>query len=79
MRKFPKTITVTVDADVCLDEFETKDLIEELDRRRGHERIETLQTGFSSKESMLKYIKSVVGLKKWHDNERLIQEIRDLF
>ena len=66
-----------------LDEVDTKYLVQELNKRkdRNNYRIDIDDYDipiFKDSEQLLKYIKRLLGLRQWHDKNRVISEIKEL-
>lgn len=78
MRKTCRTISLNVDVDLEMDEIDTQDLKDELERRKEEINDEDFVPSFKTTDELLKYLNKVVGLKIWHSKERLIKEINDL-
>ncbi len=82
-------VTLNVDVDVDMRDFDDDDLIEELESRdyfitKAKVSIRDKYGDFVYPElknqmELLKFIKGVLGLRDWHTKERIISEINDLF
>jgi len=84
-------IEVDVDIEDYLDEVESKYLVKELNQRGFNipEEIEVKKDNygkeiysfpvFKTKEDLLRFVKEAIGLKPWHDKERVINEIKELY
>jgi hypothetical protein len=70
-------ISIEVDIEDYINEIESNDLIKEL-KKRGKS-IPSDVPIFSTREKHLRYIKWVLGLQPYHDNERVLAEIKELF
>ena len=64
--------------DIDLNEIDTDDLMEELKSRDDVEEIELIPK-FKEPQGQLAFIKETLGLKNWHDKERVLQEIELLY
>ena len=72
---------IEVDIEDYLDEVSDNYLIDELKRRgyiisRKNLKIKNEQHEFKTDNDLLNYLKDLMGLRRYHDNERLIYEIR---
>ncbi len=72
-------ISIEVDTDDILMDVDTDDLISELKLRnvkciRGNYK----KMELSQKDSQISVIRQVLGLREWHDKNRIIQEIINL-
>ena len=65
---------IDVDIDEVFSQIDTDDLKAELE-----ERAECLMSDIETQDEKLAFIKELLGLKKWHDKERLLQEIESLY
>ena len=74
---------IDIEIEEYLDEVDTKYLVQELNKRkdRNNYRIDIDDYDipiFKDSEQLLKYIKRLLGLSKWHDKNRVISEIKEL-
>jgi hypothetical protein len=85
-------VEVDIDIEDYLDECESKYMVRELNKRgfkipeKEGEVIKDLQgkekyifPDFKSPEHLLLFIKEAIGLKPWHDQQRVIDEIKNLY
>lgn len=77
---------IDVEIEDYLDEVDTKYLVRELEKRRDIKEFIDTNTlvnielpEFRNRQELLKYIKKLLGLRLWHDKQRVISEIEDLF
>ena len=77
-----KYISIETEVDVyikdIIEDIEDDDLIEEM-KSRNLDYKDVLVPSFKTREDTLNFIKFVLGLKSYHDNERVLTEIKDLF
>ena len=76
-------IDVDIDIEDYLDEVDDDDLIDELNSR-GYNILKNKKTDieipeFKSRDELRKYLFELMGLRPWHDQARLLDEINDLF
>jgi|GEM_PF-5109930 len=82
---------IEVEIEDYLDEVDTKYLVRELLQRNDYEKVlieENRKTAlsindiilpeFKTSDQILVYIKRLLGLKPWHDKDRIISEINNL-
>jgi uncharacterized phage-like protein YoqJ len=74
---------IDIEIEEYLDEVDTKYLVQELNKRkdRNNYRIDIDDYDipiFKDSEQLLKYIKRLLGLRQWHDKNRVISEIKEL-
>jgi hypothetical protein len=82
---------IEVEIEDYLDEVDTKYLVRELLKRNDYEKVlieENRKTAlsindiilpeFKTSDQILVYIKRLLGLKPWHDKDRIISEINNL-
>lgn len=79
---------MNLDVEDYLDEASERTLIAELNRR-GYDLIEKKKVTkdkdeyilpeFNTREELKKFIYQAMGIRQWHDKERLIAEINELF
>jgi len=68
---------IYVDIKDHLDELDTDDLLKEL-KRRGREDVEFVPI-FESNTKLLKYLRALLDIRPTDDNNRIIEEIKNLF
>jgi hypothetical protein len=74
---------IDIEIEEYLDEVDTKYLIQELQKRKDlinfRLDIDLFQIPeFKNSDQLLKYIKKLLGLREWHDKDRIISEIKEL-
>lgn len=83
-----KIIIMNLDVEDYLDEASERTLIAELNRR-GYDLIEKKKVTkdkdeyilpeFKTREELKKFLYQAMGIREWHNKERLISEINELF
>ena len=68
------TVEAEVDLRDCINEISTGELVEELERRRCNQP----RTSIKSNQRLLLEIRKLLGLRDYHTNDRLIEEIKEL-
>ncbi len=73
---------IDIEIEDYLDEVDTKYLVQELLKRKDRNKYKLdmdidLPT-FRDSNELLKHIKRLLGLREWHDKNRVITEIKDL-
>ena len=82
---------IEVEIEDYLDEVDTKYLVRELLQRNDYEKVlieenrktelsinDIILPEFKTSDQILVYIKRLLGLKPWHDKDRIISEINNL-
>lgn len=82
-------VSMNVDVDIDMSDFDDDDLIEELESRdyacintkvsKRNRDGEFVYPEFKNQIELQNFIKGVLGLKNWHTKERVISEIYELF
>ena len=82
-------VSMNVDVDIDMSDFDDDDLIEELESRdyacintkvsKRNLDGEFVYPEFKNQIELQNFIKGVLGLKNWHTKERVISEIYELF
>jgi len=82
-------VSMNVDVDIDMSDFDDDDLIEELESRdytcvsvkvsKRDRYGEFVYPEFKDQIELQNFIKGVLGLKNWHTKERVISEISELF
>ncbi len=71
-----KSIYITQEVEIEMDEIETQDLCDEIEER-GFYVVEKSQDIETEKEK-LNALKEILGLKEWHTKKEIIKEIQQL-
>lgn len=74
---------IDIEIEDYLDEVDTRYLVQELQKRKDlkNYKIKLDQfdlPDFKNSNEIFEYIKKVLGLREWHDKDRVIAEIREL-
>lgn len=74
---------IDIEIEDYLDEVDTKYLVQELNKRkdRGNYKIDIDDYDipvFNNSGQLLNFIKRLLGLRQWHDINRVISEIKEL-
>lgn len=74
---------IDIEIEDYLDEVDTKYLVQELQKRKDRKEYKIKLDlddlpDFKNSNEIFKYIRRVLGLREWHDKERVIDEIRNL-
>jgi len=74
---------IDIEIEDYLDEVDTKYLVQELQKRKDCKEYKIkldldYLPDFKNSNEIFKYIRRVLGLREWHDKERVIEEIRNL-
>lgn len=74
---------IDIEIEDYLDEVDTRYLVQELQKRKDlkNYKIKLDQfdlPDFKNSNDIFEYIKKVLGLREWHDKDRVIAEIREL-
>lgn len=82
-------VSMNVDVDIDMSDFDDDDLIEELESRdyacvntkvsKRNSYGEFVYPEFKDQIELQNFIKGVLGLKNWHTKERVMSEISELF
>lgn len=83
-------IEVDIDIEDYLDECSTNSLIRELNSRgvniletrtdkHGSRMEEYIFPNFKTQDDVIKFLKKTLGLREFHSNERLLDEVKALF
>lgn len=82
-------VSMNVDVDIDMSDFDDDDLIEELESRdytcinvkvsKRDRYGEFVYPEFKNQLELQEFIKGALGLSSWHDKQRIMKEIDDLF